>query len=543
MDYSKKIADGFSAAAALEPYSVLYLQTPWNKLTMDELSALPVDKICKDDSTLFMWSDSYSLSKAVKLMDKWGFEYKSIASIVDVAEKLPAMPVEEKHEEDKEKDLEAESDAEGPADPAADPAAEPAAESAAGPNEKAKPKRQARIKSVQPYPWWDGSASLSRVSTEHLLCATRGVGAAVSPKFKLAPFQVLYLPELSKAKSKARQAAPHTDPDWCFKRPAEVLDTVKMYAVAESRIIDLFGDTMHADIASLSPVLPHGFVDALKTGEPGSVLIANEAIGDLGKVALKSIAAKLRKSLAIKPPADDAEAAPKEAVVDELMKKCGPEWTTFDHERILSAVADYKLSNCSTRARKLKRTAKQNTSNGVERKRHGIASPSEISDQLCDFLEIAHGTQIARTEMVKRVNLYIKEHNLKDKRIVKLDERLTKLLGEPKEPVTFFSLCFSVSPHFSSKITPEFAEFLGLDKNSVPKIKALKMVNDWAAENKCVDTEGAITPSGKLADLLGPGIIPAHKLDEALNVLFPKKAKAAKSPDGQPAAKRSKISV
>jgi len=535
MDHSQTIAAGFATAEKLESYNVLYVQTPWNKMSMEELSALPVDKISKEDSTLFLWSDSYSMSKAVKLIEKWGFEYKSIATIVDVAEKLALVQAEEKHEEEIGK--EAESDAEAPADPVESASAEVV--------EKSKPKRQARIKSVQPYPWWDGSASLSRVSTEHLLCATKGSGAALSLKYKLAPFQVLYLPELSKAKSKARQAAPHTDPEWCFKRPAEVLESVKQYAAADSRIIDLFGDSFHAEVASLSPVIPHGFVNALKNvDEEGSVATANEAIGDLGKVALKSIAAKLRKSLATKQPLEGAELmepVPKEAVVEELMKKCGDDWITQDHERILSAVADYKLSNCSTRARKVKRTAKAHAADGVERKRHGIASPSEISDELCDFLEIAHGTQIARTEMVKRVNMYIKEHGLKDKRIVKLDDRLTKLLGEPKEPVTFFSLCFSVSPHFSSKVTSEFAEFLGLEKASVPKIKAIKLVNAWAAEHGCIDASGAITPVGALAELLGTQTIAADKLDEAMNVLFPKKAKATKSPDGQPAAKRVKV--
>ena len=149
-----------------------------------------------------------------------------------------------------------------------------------------------------------------------------------------------------------------------------------------------------------------------------------------------------------------------------------------------------------------------------------------------------------------RINVYIKEKNLKDRKIVNLDDRMKVLFGDIKQPVTFFSLCHSVSPHFASKVTPEFARFLSLETPSIPRIKAQQMIQQWAREHECMDKNGDILPKDELAAFLGNEKIAAADLDDAMTPLFPKKSKvkktkrahaeSAEDESEQPAAKRAK---
>jgi N6-adenosine-specific RNA methylase IME4 len=46
-----------------------------------ELMALPVQKIAKDDSLLFMWTTNPHLEQAITLGKAWGFDYKTVAFI------------------------------------------------------------------------------------------------------------------------------------------------------------------------------------------------------------------------------------------------------------------------------------------------------------------------------------------------------------------------------------------------------------------------------------------------------------------------------
>ena len=46
-----------------------------------ELMALPVHQIAKDDSILFMWATSPHLEQAIEVGKAWGFEYKTVAFV------------------------------------------------------------------------------------------------------------------------------------------------------------------------------------------------------------------------------------------------------------------------------------------------------------------------------------------------------------------------------------------------------------------------------------------------------------------------------
>lgn len=84
----------------------------------------------------------------------------------------------------------------------------------------------------------------------------------------------------------------------------------------------------------------------------------------------------------------------------------------------------------------------------------GFAKPTQVSDELCDFLEIPRGQQLARTEVTRRLNAYIKKNELQDKddrRIVIPNDALKKLLGVPEGiQLKYFNMQRFLKPHLGS---------------------------------------------------------------------------------------------
>ena len=83
----------------------------------------------------------------------------------------------------------------------------------------------------------------------------------------------------------------------------------------------------------------------------------------------------------------------------------------------------------------------------------GFVKPTPISSELASFLSKPAGTEMARTEVTREINSYIREHNLQDKtngRKINPDSKLTKLLRIPKgDELTYFNLQRYMSPHFA----------------------------------------------------------------------------------------------
>ena len=100
------------------------------------------------------------------------------------------------------------------------------------------------------------------------------------------------------------------------------------------------------------------------------------------------------------------------------------------------------------RKRKNKRES-QHTSNGIAKRPSGFAQSSKISDALCEFLNIPHGTEIARTEVTKKIIAYIKDNSLEipeNKRIIKPDARLESIVGNDQERLELMRKQFEIKP-------------------------------------------------------------------------------------------------
>ncbi len=78
-------------------YEIIYADPPWKyhtysekgqgrgaeqhypTMSLEEIKALPVPKICKKDAVLLLWVTSPCLLQGIELLSAWGFSYKTVA--------------------------------------------------------------------------------------------------------------------------------------------------------------------------------------------------------------------------------------------------------------------------------------------------------------------------------------------------------------------------------------------------------------------------------------------------------------------------------
>lgn len=98
-----------------------------------------------------------------------------------------------------------------------------------------------------------------------------------------------------------------------------------------------------------------------------------------------------------------------------------------------------------------KRTRKA-VAGGAKRTPSGFAKPAKLSNELCDFLSIPHGSERARTEVTRMLNQYIKTKNLQDpndKRNINPDPALKKIMNlTDSVKLTYFNLQTYIKHHF-----------------------------------------------------------------------------------------------
>jgi chromatin remodeling complex protein RSC6 len=130
-------------------------------------------------------------------------------------------------------------------------------------------------------------------------------------------------------------------------------------------------------------------------------------------------------------------------------------WTALRSEfRILERQTARELKNAQKASQKNKRKV-------GNRAPSGFVKPTLISNELADFLGKPEGSEMARTDVTREINKYIRTNNLQDKengRKIIPDKKLTSLLKLKKgDELTYFNLQRYMSPHFakaSSTVVP-----------------------------------------------------------------------------------------
>jgi chromatin remodeling complex protein RSC6 len=186
--------------------------------------------------------------------------------------------------------------------------------------------------------------------------------------------------------------------------------------------------------------------------------------------AVEKKEAKAKKEVkAKKAEATPAVAAAPVATASENVVIATPESTSTLNEDFASFFA--KLQNVTSllsslksdfralekkSARQLKVSQKvsaKRKNSAVNRAPSGFVQPTLISDELAGFLGKDKGSKMARTEVTREINAYIRTHNLQDKengRRINADKNLSTLLKlKNGEELTYFNLQRYMSPHFA----------------------------------------------------------------------------------------------
>ena len=100
-----------------------------------------------------------------------------------------------------------------------------------------------------------------------------------------------------------------------------------------------------------------------------------------------------------------------------------------------------------------KASQKRAKSKNTNRAPSGFVKPTLISSELASFLGKTAGTEMARTEVTREINAYIRANQLQDKsngRRIIADAKLSSLLKlAAGEELTYFNLQRYMSPHFT----------------------------------------------------------------------------------------------
>ena len=147
---------------------------------------------------------------------------------------------------------------------------------------------------------------------------------------------------------------------------------------------------------------------------------------------------------------DDKEAVLTENPMQTLTEKLGAIASLIKETQasLKSAAREYdKLKKIVDKIQKKRENARKSPS--------GFAKPNKISNELCDFIGVPHGTEKSRTDITRYINSYVKEHNLNkpsNRRVILPDDKLKAILNvKDGEEVTFFILQRLISHHFPPK--------------------------------------------------------------------------------------------
>jgi upstream activation factor subunit UAF30 len=131
--------------------------------------------------------------------------------------------------------------------------------------------------------------------------------------------------------------------------------------------------------------------------------------------------------------------------VSDMMTKLRNDFKLLEKK----ATREFKAANKANARRKSRQS---------NRSPSGFVKPTDISNELTVFLGKEKGVQMARTEVTREINAYIRKHNLQDKengRKINADAKLSKLLKlKSGDELTYFNLQKFMSPHFAKGGNP-----------------------------------------------------------------------------------------
>ena len=199
---------------------------------------------------------------------------------------------------------------------------------------------------------------------------------------------------------------------------------------------------------------------AQKTTVVSTPVVVSEKTAKTAKVSKKDAAATTPAVVAVAPVV--AAAVPAVATEAQTVVAGASEFADFMGKltQLSTLISSLKtefraLEKRSTRDLKTatKASQKRNKRKNPNRSPSGFVKPTLISTELASFLGKTEGTEMARTEVTREINAYIRSNQLQDKtngRRIIADNKLSSLLKlSAGEELTYFNLQRYMSPHFA----------------------------------------------------------------------------------------------
>jgi len=171
-------------------------------------------------------------------------------------------------------------------------------------------------------------------------------------------------------------------------------------------------------------------------------------------------AAKVETVAAVKSETDASSVAVDDAAIGDIEASIAAQSVEFltKLNQLSSMVATLKTEyrnlekKWSRELKAAQKTSSKKRKRTGNRAPSGFVKPTRISDELASFLGKDKGTEMARTDVTREINLYIRSHDLQDKangRKINPDSKLQSLLKlKTTDELTYFNLQRFMSPHF-----------------------------------------------------------------------------------------------
>ena len=452
-------------------YDVLYVNTPWNKLSVEQMGKIDMSSLVKDEALMYMWADTYTIQSAMELFKLQGFKFDSVYQICDVATYPVAEPKLPKDAGEgvtvvSVADILDGDDSSSPTNTSETPVDKTVVKTTI------KRAKKQRCPPLTLPKYWKSVANKgsTRPTTEFLLLGRKGdrdvLDKLMNDKAGTLPYQVVRKPELGKKSRSVPKKNINLDPEWVCDRPQEFLETTIAHLKSSVKILEVFGSTLKKTTDSIGPNVPGGFCPGYGSNT-GIANCLNKVMRGMKKVQLQLLCSSLSKMAQ----ADDADRETKvkefkvvEATWTDIVKSLTDikspvsyDWSSVDHELpaewLRLVVLSFAQKNMADFGDLRRRRKKRKTNKDSPRACHGIAKPVVVSKELTDFLGLEEGHKVSRTHTVKLLNNYVKTKGLQNpaKKIeIIADEALLKLLRPPTDfgPLTYFRMCSLLGPHF-----------------------------------------------------------------------------------------------
>lgn len=497
-----------------ETFDAVYADIPWKNVTKDYLKSLPIKEITKtnSNSVLFIWADNGNLVNTIEVASEWGFSLHScIHTLVLDNTRQVVIP------NSKTKEVKIQTDTTSPEDSNADANSTtpeltvPESTSTStntNTNKKTSVSTSTTTKRVYPPNWLSHPEKdyVTYPKTKSLYLFVKDLSKNIKDILKDfsttrkkidSVTTVLYPPEGNNQSNGRKKIQPQDMiiyPEYQVWKPYGFVDEFMASILKQNlKSLVLFGKGLSSNMYYWGPNVPGYLSPGLRSDDSILVNTLSKFFTSQKPIRIQRHVATFNAYIAqllkgtLKPTGVSSTTVSSKVSTfhQQILQKLRQQdvssttFKFFDSHDAIKTIEDFSLidpviqiqylllylniirnisknrnnnGNTTSKILNKKKTSVEN--NGQPRPKYGIAAPVDVSVQLKEFLGLESEEKVARTQVVKSINDYIRKNGLQNpqkKNEIDLDHKLQTLLnpGEDFGKVTFFNLCKLLGKHFN----------------------------------------------------------------------------------------------